>query len=435
MLLAVSALLSTCKPDPRTRTMTLIDPGHFHASLIQKSMLQGVSETVRVFAPEGAELRTYLQTIDSYNSRPEQPTSWKEEVHVSGDGPEELPEARRGDFVVLAGNNRKKADHILTAVRKGYHILADKPMAINEADFEKLKDAYTLAHGKGLLICDLMTERYDLLNIVARKLISDRELFGDPVEVAASSVHHFYKNVSGKVLLRPAWYYDVRQQGEGIADVTTHLVDQVFWLCFPGEPIREQDVKLLDAEHGTTAITLGQYTASTGAAAFPGYLDDAVMDGILQVLSNGSITFSIKDIPARIAVRWDFEATEGAGDTSESLFRGTRATIRFVQDASTDFIRQLLLTAPEEPARKAIEALAKEYSFLRLTPAGERTFRVEIPVENRLGHEDHFHLVAQAFLDGLDGRGLPEWEATNTLTKYYLTTGATRMAAAKNHQQ
>lgn len=39
-----------------------------------------------------------------------------------------------------------------------------------------------------------------------------------------TSIHSFYKEVAGKPLTRPAWYYDVTQQGEGIADVTTHLI-------------------------------------------------------------------------------------------------------------------------------------------------------------------------------------------------------------------
>jgi hypothetical protein len=46
-------------------------------------------------------------------------------------------------------------------------------------------------------------------------------------------VHHFFKVVSEKDIIRPAWYFDVSLQGEGIVDVTTHLVDLVQWKCFP----------------------------------------------------------------------------------------------------------------------------------------------------------------------------------------------------------
>jgi len=50
--------------------------------------------------------------------------------------------------------------------------------------------------------------------------------------VVIESVHHFFKEVSGKPLIRPAWFFDVRQQGEALPDVGTHLVDLVQWMCF-----------------------------------------------------------------------------------------------------------------------------------------------------------------------------------------------------------
>ena len=43
--------------------------------------------------------------------------------------------------------------------------------------------------------------------------------------VTKESVHHLFKYVSGKPLRRPAWFFDTAQQGEGIVDITTHLVD------------------------------------------------------------------------------------------------------------------------------------------------------------------------------------------------------------------
>ena len=43
--------------------------------------------------------------------------------------------------------------------------------------------------------------------------------------VVMDSVHHFFKEVAGKPLIRPAWFFDVRQEGEAIPDVGTHLID------------------------------------------------------------------------------------------------------------------------------------------------------------------------------------------------------------------
>ena len=178
---------------------------------------------------------------------------------------------RQGDVVVLAGNNQKKTNYILEAIKAGYNVLSDKPLAINKKDFDLLIQAYQLAKERKLLLYDLMTERYDILNIIEKSLLNNPDLFGelqkgslnDP-SVSMESVHHFFKNVSGKPLIRPVWYYDTEQQGEGIADVTTHLIDLVNWQCFPNETIRYQsDVEVLKARHWPTRITLPEFSQST----------------------------------------------------------------------------------------------------------------------------------------------------------------------------
>ena len=50
------------------RLMTL-DPGHFHASLVQKEMYPGVAPRVDVYAPLGPDLYEHLKRIDAFNRR------------------------------------------------------------------------------------------------------------------------------------------------------------------------------------------------------------------------------------------------------------------------------------------------------------------------------------------------------------------------------
>ena len=88
--------------------IVVLDPGHFHASLLQKNPLASVNDTIRVYAPEGAEVKQYLNDINSYNQRAENPTSWKEEIYSGGDYLSRMLADRQGDIVVLAGNNQKK---------------------------------------------------------------------------------------------------------------------------------------------------------------------------------------------------------------------------------------------------------------------------------------------------------------------------------------
>jgi hypothetical protein len=58
--------------------LVVLDPGHFHASLLQKNTLACVNDTVRVYAPKGVGLNQYLNNIDSYNHRIDNPTHWHE---------------------------------------------------------------------------------------------------------------------------------------------------------------------------------------------------------------------------------------------------------------------------------------------------------------------------------------------------------------------
>ena len=57
-------------------------------------------------------------------------------------------------------------------------------------------------------------------------------------------------------------------------------------------------------------------------------------------MANGTIDFRMKGVNARITVRWDF-ASEGGGDISVSVKKGTLSSIETVQDAGTGFTRQL----------------------------------------------------------------------------------------------
>ena len=101
-----------------------------------------------------------------------------------------------------------------------------------------------------------MTERFEITTMLQKELSLIPEIFGsltqgtivDPA-IVKESVHHFFKYVSGNKIKRPPWFFDVTQQGDGIVDVTTHLVDLVQWECFPEQIIDyRRDIKLLSAK-------------------------------------------------------------------------------------------------------------------------------------------------------------------------------------------
>ena len=178
--------------------VVVLDPGHFHASLLQKETLTDVSDTIRIYAPEGIAVNQYLESIDSYNQRAESPTTWKKQVYTGDDYLQKMLADHKGNIAVLAGNNQKKTRYIMESIKAGHHVLADKPLAINPQDFKLLTEAYQLAKEKNLLLYDLMTERYDILNIIEKELLHQTELFGDLQKgspdnpsVIMESVHHF----------------------------------------------------------------------------------------------------------------------------------------------------------------------------------------------------------------------------------------------------
>ncbi|MDR1169213.1 MAG: oxidoreductase, partial [Prevotellaceae bacterium] len=225
--------------ESKVRLITL-DPGHFHAALVQKNMYPQVDSTVFVYAPEGDDLNEHLERIKSYNHREDSPASWKETVYRGDDFLEKMIAEKKGNVMITAGNNRNKTKYIKRAVDAGINVLADKPMAINRHDFELLRDAFSAAQENGVLLYDIMTERFEITTILQKELSLLSDVFGflefglpDKPSVVKESVHHFAKYVSGTALKRPAWFFDVEQQGEGIVDVTTHLVDLVQWECFP----------------------------------------------------------------------------------------------------------------------------------------------------------------------------------------------------------
>ncbi|RNC65797.1 oxidoreductase [Proteiniphilum sp. X52] len=430
--------------------LIVLAPGHFHANLLQKSSMWQVNDSVFVYAAtEDAGLKQYLSAIESFNQRDENPTNWQTAVYTGDDFLNKMATDKRGNVVVLAGNNKEKTGYILSAVDAGLNVLSDKPMAINQGDFFLLEEAYANAETQNVLLYDMMTERYDMLNIIEKELINDPDLFGelqsgtpeDPA-VYMESIHHFYKEVSGRPLIRPAWYYDVEQQGEGIADVTTHLIDLLFWKCFSGQSIdHTRDIGNISSTHWPTEITLAQFTKSTGETALPDYLQKYLDNSLLKVYANGTVSFDVKNRNVGLKVIWNYQAPEGSGDTFMSVVKGTKAILKTVQDKEQDFVKQLYVQKPEgldenefsDNLQKTIGKIQTTYPFVSVSLTSNKgEYLVNIPTEDREGHESHFKYVAESFFGFLINGEMPEWEKTNTLAKYYITTKAVEIAQERD---
>jgi predicted dehydrogenase len=422
-------------------TLLVLAPGHFHASLVHKTMYPQVDSTVFVYAPDGMELEDYLARVRSYNERETDPTHWNLVVYRGDDFLERMLDEQPGDVVVLAGNNRNKTEYIHACVEKGIHVLSDKPMAIEPADYALLKDAFRIAEEKDVLIYDIMTERFEITSILQKRLSQSEAVFGGLVKgtqeepaITKESVHHFYKYVSGKPLQRPAWFFDATQQGTALADVGTHLVDLVMWEAYPdSSDALMQTIRILSSESWPTLLSKQQFMDVTGMAAYPEYLGSYLSGDTLRANANSAIDFTLFGTHARVTVEWAFRAPEGGGDTHYSIMRGRLANLVIRQGAEQGYIPQLYAEVAEGGDEETLEEelmkclmgdLSEEFPGLSAEKAGPGRWQLQIPDRYRIGHEAHFGQVTNNFLKYLDEGTLPKWEAPQMLAKYWVTTGA-----------
>lgn len=421
-----------------------LDPGHFHAALVQKFSLDQVDPVVKVYAPEGPDLEGHIARIEGFNNRAEDPTVWKLDVYRGADFFEKMLSEKAGNVVVTSGNNAKKTEYILKSVEAGLNVLADKPMVITPEQFPMLEQAFTKASENGVLLYDIMTERYEITTMLQKELSLIPDVFGqlevgspDEPSITKESVHHFSKIVSGSHLIRPAWFFDVNQQGEGIVDVTTHLVDLIQWEAFPDVILSKSDVEILSARRWTTDMTPEMFKTVTRLDNYPDYLQKDVEGNLLKVYSNGEFSYKLKGIHAKVSVIWDFEAPPGTGDTHYSIMRGTKCNVEIRQGAAENFQTTLYieplagqdLSAFGSALDKAFnEILTVKYPGIKLVKINDKLWTVEVPSGYKVGHEAHFTQVAQKYLGFLVDGKLPEWEVPNMIVKYYTTTEALKKA-------
>jgi predicted dehydrogenase len=428
---------------PNVRLMT-VDPGHFHAALVHGEMYPEVAPRVDVFAPVGPDLVAHLHRLAAFNRRSERPTSWDWEIHAAPDYFERMLRDRPGTAVVFSGRNRAKIDQIVASVRAGLNVLADKPWVLSSTDLPKLETALAEADERGIVAYDIMTERFEATHSLQRALVNDEPTFGqilpgssgDPA-VYMESVHYLKKMVAGAPNIRPPWFFNTPDQGEGLNDVGTHLVDLVQWTLFPDQAIdAASDVEVIDAQRWPTLISEADFRSVTNAPRFPDELMNSVVDGRLEYYCNTLVSYMLRGIYTRLNVIWDWEPVDTPGDTHFAYYQGSRSRIE-VRQREADAFRPELYVIPARDASMpdilaAVEAkvasLQADYPGIRVEERGSE-IHVVIPDALRVGHEAHFAQVTTSFLTYLGDRTqLPAWERPNMLAKYYVTTHGTELS-------
>ena len=107
---------------------------------------------------------------------------------------------------------------------------------------------------------DIMTERFEVTTILQRALVNDRGGLRPAVERHSGPPGRVHgerppPDESGlrRSHIRPAWFFDTDEQGEGLNDIGTHLVDLVQWTLFP-----DQTHRLPHRREGALGATAGR---------------------------------------------------------------------------------------------------------------------------------------------------------------------------------
>ena len=272
-----------------------------------------------------------------------------------------------GGIAIFSGRNRGKIERIIAALEAGLHVLADKPAIVEREDLERLDAALALAEARQLVLADMMTGRHNTLIRLLQALRGDPEIFGDPVAgtadepgVALSGVHYLCKMVAGHPNPRPPWYFDVGQQGEGLADTAVHLVDRVHETLFPEQALDwRQDIDIASASRWPTRVSSAQFRQLTGENGWPDYLAPWLRGDVLDYFCNGRLDYRVRGVHVRLEVRWDWQAEQG-DDTHQALYRGTSCRLELRQGPAENF-RPELYVVPEAdiaaPLQRRIAAL------------------------------------------------------------------------------
>jgi predicted dehydrogenase len=402
----LAIMLTMCANAAAQAKLIVVDPGHFHAALVQKDMYPSLDPTVSVYAPMGPDVVDYLNRIALFNTRKEHPTAWNIELHASPDFFERMLKERPGNVVVLTGRNRPKINHVGASIDAGLNVLADKPWIIASRDLPKLERVLHQAAAKNLVAYDIMTERFEITSILQKALVNDPAIFGTLVSgteaepaVTARSIHHLMKVVAGVPLRRPVWFFDVNEYGDGLADVGTHVVDLVQWTAFPNDAVDyKKDVRILGTRRWPTVISQTDFERVTGAKT------EAAQ---FSYDCNNSIHYTVRGAHIVLDIRWNWESADG--DVYEASFRGTKSRIELRKNE--------LYVVSQDP--EVFAALKRSYSIEQ--HPGEA--HIVIPSNLRVGHEEHFAQVTNRFFDYLKAPAtLPAWEQSNMLVKYFITT-------------
>jgi hypothetical protein len=218
-----------------------------------------------------------------------------------------------------------------------------------------------------------------------------------------------------------------------MVDIQSHMVEKAqWWVLGVDQCDFARDVVLESARRWTTPGPPDLFQASTGRSDYPAALHASVRNGVLEYACNGEMCYRLRGIRIRQTAEWRQWEPEGAGDLHSVTVRGNRCHVLIRQGADTQYQAEVQLkpVAGEnlEPLLWAqLEHWQMRFPGLSFTPSA-LGFRFEVPPELDRGHESHFALVRDRFLDYLDQGHWPEALPARIRMRYTLLAQAQALA-------
>jgi predicted dehydrogenase len=126
-------------------------------------------------------------------------------------------DAEKLDLVGVCTSNGDRAGSVIAVAERGLPLIAEKPLALNRADFEKAKRA-VVASGKPIWL--ILPLRYEPQFLAMRQLVKDG-VVGDVGMISSQK--------SYKAGVRPVWMKERATYGSTILWIGIHMFDLMRW--------------------------------------------------------------------------------------------------------------------------------------------------------------------------------------------------------------
>ncbi|OYN86415.1 Gfo/Idh/MocA family protein [Parenemella sanctibonifatiensis] len=229
-----------------------------------RTVIAGTAHGHVTYALDELDARDDAELVGVAEADPELLAPYRDrigDVPVADDLGALLEQVGGADVVVIAGVYTRRTDEAIRALEAGAHVLADKPISTNLAEFTRLKEA---AEKSGRHV-SLMFEKRAYATTRALKEIVDSGELGELVQFDTSGPHKLRREN------RPDWFMSPEGYGSITADLPIHDVDMVLWLTGATEgvvsavagQVRQADPGFQD--HTNVLLRAGAATASLEA--------------------------------------------------------------------------------------------------------------------------------------------------------------------------